>query len=258
MTEKEQTELRTRCLDDALFRQWSPVLNRLARLGVADDVEVWHEAECAIRRLRRVERWRDVEVEHVYTDLCRRHPRNGELGAVAVMAVLFTLLSDAAAGADEADANPHAPVCRAIGAMLGGDRRFLTLLNAFLERRVDNYGRAVVLPVTDYLAQTPEAAPPQEEDAPAPGGETETIYRMALQQPDIDRARPYQQVLYRLGDTERGDAVNLHFARREEEIEKQKTRQTAYIGTLNGTAYGPVSQRMELPAPQPSAQLEKP
>lgn len=261
MTEAEKTKLRMRCLDDALFRQWAPVLNRLARQGVADAVEVWHEAECAIRRLKHVEQWRDVEVEQVYTNLCRKYAGR-EMEAVAVMAVLFSLLSDAAVSADEADANPHAPVCRAIGAMLGDDRRFLTLLNAFLERGVDNYGRPVVLPVTDYLAQTPD----DENDDAAFGasssvsddGGADELYRLAVQQPDIDHARPYQLALYRLGRREQGDAVNLYFARRGEEIEKQKTQQTAYIGTLNGTAYGPVSQRMELPAERPSAQLEKP
>lgn len=257
MTEAEKTELRTRCLDDALFRQWAPVLNRLARQGGVDSVEVWHEVECALRRLKRVERWRDVEVEQVYTNLCRKYAGR-EMEAVAVMAVLFSLLSDAAVSADEADANPHAPVCRAIGAMLGDDRRFLTLLNAFLERGVDNYGQPVVLPVTDYLAQVDDGEAEQEVPLTTSDDEgADELYRLAVQQPDIDHARPYQMELYRLGHREQGDAVNRHFARRGEEIEKQKTQQTAYIGTLNGTAYGPVNQRMELPAERPPAQLEK-
>lgn len=153
MTAYERRNLFDRYKQDALFRQWLPALGALSRAGQGSEVEVWHEAERMLRQLRKEPRWRESEVQFLYTELCERHP-SAPVFRLAVMAVLFTCLADAAPAADRAGENPHAPVCVAICAMMDGERCFHTLLDAFFRRAKDSRGERVVLPVTDYLAGT--------------------------------------------------------------------------------------------------------
>lgn len=158
MTQNEKRSLFDRYKHDSLFRQWLPTLGRLSRAGWCDEVEIWHEAECALSRLKAETELRDMEVELIYSDLCKRHSATPAFG-MAVMAVLFTCLADAAPHADKAHDNPHAPICIAICAMLGEDKRFLALLDAFTGRVRGNRGEKVVLPVTDYIDTAPDEVP---------------------------------------------------------------------------------------------------
>lgn len=152
MTDDERLALRLRYKRDPLFCQWLPVLGMLARAGSGGEVEIWHEAERMLERLRMEPEGREAEVQFIYTDLCARH-RAVSVRALAVMAVLLTCLADAAPAADRPDENPHAAVCVAILAMLDGDRRFGALLDAFFSRTRNNRGERVVLPVRDYLRE---------------------------------------------------------------------------------------------------------
>lgn len=161
MTQTEKRSLFDRYKHDLLFRQWLPTLGQLCRAGWCDEVEIWHEAECALSRLKAETDLRDMEVELIYSDLCKRHSATPVL-ALAVMAVLFTCLADAAPDADKAHENPHAPICIAICAMLGEDKRFLALLDAFAGRVRGNRGEKVVLPVTDYIDTAQDEVPANE------------------------------------------------------------------------------------------------
>lgn len=165
MTAYERRNLFDRYKQDALFRQWLPTLGVLARAGHGGEVEVWHEVERMLRLLGREPEWREAEVEFLYTELCERYP-SAPVFRVAVMAVLFTCLADATPAADRVHENPHAPVCVAICVMMGGERRFHALLDAFFRRTKDNRGRQVVLPVTDYLAGADGGGTVEPEDAP--------------------------------------------------------------------------------------------
>ena len=129
------------------------------------EVEVWHEVERMLRLLGREPEWREAEVEFLYTELCERYP-SAPVFRAAVMAVLFTCLADATPAADRVHENPHAPVCVAICVMMGGERRFHALLDAFFRRTKDNRGRRVVLPVTDYLAGVDGGGMVEPEDGP--------------------------------------------------------------------------------------------
>lgn len=150
MTQTEKRTLLDRYKHDILFRQWLPTLGQLSREGWCEEVEIWQEAERALCRLKAETDLRDMEVELIYSDLCKKYPATPAF-SLAVMAVLFTCLADAAPDADRADENPHAPICIAICAMLGEDKRFLALLDAFSGRTRNNRGEKVVLPVTDYI-----------------------------------------------------------------------------------------------------------
>lgn len=165
MTAYERRNLFDRYKQDALFRQWLPTLGVLARAGHGGEVEVWHEVERMLRLLGREPEWREAEVEFLYTELCERYP-SAPVFRAAVMAVLFTCLADATPAADRVHENPHAPVCVAICVMMGGERRFHALLDAFFRRTKDNRGRRVVLPVTDYLAGADGGGTVEPEDAP--------------------------------------------------------------------------------------------
>ena len=165
MTAYERRNLFDRYKQDALFRQWLPTLGVLARAGHGGEVEVWHEVERMLRLLGREPEWREAEVEFLYTELCERYP-SAPVFRVAVMAVLFTCLADATPAADRVHENPHAPVCVAICVMMGGERRFHALLDAFFRRTKDNRGRRVVLPVTDYLAGADGGGTVEPEDGP--------------------------------------------------------------------------------------------
>lgn len=165
MTAYERRNLFDRYKQDALFRQWLPTLGVLARAGHGGEVEVWHEVERMLRLLGREPEWREAEVEFLYTELCERYP-SAPVFRMAVMAVLFTCLADATPAADRVHENPHAPVCVAICVMMGGERRFHALLDAFFRRTKDNRGRRVVLPVTDYLAGADGGGTVEPEDAP--------------------------------------------------------------------------------------------
>lgn len=165
MTAYERRNLFDRYKQDALFRQWLPTLGVLARAGHGGEVEVWHEVERMLRLLGREPEWREAEVEFLYTELCERYP-SAPVFRAAVMAVLFTCLADATPAADRVHENPHAPVCVAICVMMGGERRFHALLDAFFRRTKDNRGRRVVLPVTDYLAGADSGGTVEPEDAP--------------------------------------------------------------------------------------------
>lgn len=165
MTAYERRNLFDRYKQDALFRQWLPTLGVLARAGHGGEVEVWHEVERMLRLLGREPEWREAEVEFLYTELCERYP-SAPVFRVAVMAVLFTCLADATPAADRVHENPHAPVCVAICVMMGGERRFHALLDAFFRRTKDNRGRRVVLPVTDYLAGAESGGTVEPEDGP--------------------------------------------------------------------------------------------
>lgn len=165
MTAYERRNLFDRYKQDALFRQWLPTLGVLARAGHGGEVEVWNEVERMLRLLGREPEWREAEVEFLYTELCERYP-SASVFRVAVMAVLFTCLADATPAADRVHENPHAPVCVAICVMMGGERRFHALLDAFFRRTKDNRGRRVVLPVTDYLAGADGGGTVEPEDGP--------------------------------------------------------------------------------------------
>lgn len=165
MTAYERRNLFDRYKQDALFRQWLPTLGVLARAGHGGEVEVWHEVERMLRLLGREPEWREAEVEFLYTELCERYP-SAPVFRVAVMAVLFTCLADATPAADRVHENPHAPVCVAICVMMGGEKRFHALLDAFFRRTKDNRGRRVVLPVTDYLAGADSGGTVEPEDSP--------------------------------------------------------------------------------------------
>lgn len=165
MTAYERRNLFDRYKQDALFRQWLPTLGVLARAGHGGEVEVWHEVERMLRLLGREPEWREAEVEFLYTELCERYP-SAPVFRVAVMAVLFTCLADATPAADRVHENPHAPGCVAICVMMGGERRFHALLDAFFRRTKDNRGRRVVLPVTDYLAGADGGGTVEPEDGP--------------------------------------------------------------------------------------------
>lgn len=165
MTAYERRNLFDRYKQDALFRQWLPTLGVLARAGHGGEVEVWHEVERMLRLLGREPEWREAEVEFLYTELCERYP-SAPVFRVAVMAVLFTCLADATPAADRVHENPHAPVCVAICVMMGGEKRFHALLDAFFRRTKDNRGRRVVLPVTDYLAGADGGGTVEPEDGP--------------------------------------------------------------------------------------------
>lgn len=165
MTAYERRNLFDRYKQDALFRQWLPTLGVLARAGHGGEVEVWHEVERMLRLLGREPEWREAEVEFLYTELCERYP-SAPVFRAAVMAVLFTCLADATPAADRVHENPHAPVCVAICVMMGGEKRFHALLDAFFRRTKDNRGRRVVLPVTDYLAGADGGGTVEPEDAP--------------------------------------------------------------------------------------------
>lgn len=165
MTAYERRNLFDRYKQDALFRQWLPTLGVLARAGHGGEVEVWHEVERMLRLLGREPEWREAEVEFLYTELCERYP-SAPVFRAAVMAVLFTCLADATPAADRVHENPHAPVCVAICVMMGGEKRFHALLDAFFRRTKDNRGRRVVLPVTDYLAGADGGGTVEPEDGP--------------------------------------------------------------------------------------------
>lgn len=158
MTQTEKRSLFDRYKHDLLFRQWLPTLGQLCRAGWCDEVEIWHEAECALSRLKAEPDLRDMEVELIYSDLCKKHSATPALG-LAVMAVLFTCLANAAPDADKAHDNPHAPTCIAICVMLGEDKRFLALLDAFAGRVRGNRGEKVVIPVTDYIDTAQDQVP---------------------------------------------------------------------------------------------------
>lgn len=192
MTAYERRNLFDRYKQDALFRQWLPTLGVLARAGHGGEVEVWHEVERMLRLLGREPEWREAEVEFLYTELCERYP-SAPVFRMAVMAVLFTCLADATPAADRVHENPHAPVCVAICVMMGGERRFHALLDAFFRRTKDNRGRRVVLPVTDYLAGAdgggtvePEDAPKKAEIGVEPVRVEETV--------DVEAVRPEETV----------------------------------------------------------------
>ena len=104
MTTQEKHILLNRYKRDALFRQWLPTLGVLSRAGQGGEVEIWYEAERALLRLRQETHWREVEVQLIYTDLCERYPAL-PVFCLAVMAVLFTCLADAAPSADRAEEN---------------------------------------------------------------------------------------------------------------------------------------------------------
>ena len=203
MTAYERRNLFDRYKQDALFRQWLPALGALSRAGQGSEVEVWHEAERMLRQLRKEPRWRESEVQFLYTELCERHP-SAPVFRLAVMAVLFTCLADAAPAADRAGENPHAPVCVAICAMMDGERCFHTLLDAFFRRAKDSRGERVVLPVTDYLAgtDTGETAEPDDGSWRAEDGMEmlEKLVANALERDDLNRLDALKLRLYELGN----------------------------------------------------------
>lgn len=229
MTAYERRNLFDRYKQDALFRQWLPTLGVLARAGHGGEVEVWHEVERMLRLLGREPEWREAEVEFLYTELCERYP-SAPVFRVAVMAVLFTCLADATPAADRVHENPHAPVCVAICVMMGGERRFHALLDAFFRRTKDNRGRRVVLPVTDYLAGAdgggtvePEDSPKKAEIGVEPVRVEETVdvemlenlVMNALERDDVNRLNALKLRLYEL---KRPHVTNPLIARIDERI----------------------------------------
>lgn len=229
MTAYERRNLFDRYKQDALFRQWLPTLGVLARAGHGGEVEVWHEVERMLRLLGREPEWREAEVEFLYTELCERYP-SAPVFRVAVMAVLFTCLADATPAADRVHENPHAPVCVAICVMMGGERRFHALLDAFFRRTKDNRGRRVVLPVTDYLAGADGGGTVEPEDSPKKaeiGVETlrpeeavdvemlDNLVMNALERDDVNRLNALKLRLYEL---KRPHVTNPLIARIDERI----------------------------------------
>lgn len=200
MTAYEKRNLFNRYKRDPLFRQWLPTLGALSRAGQGNEVEIWYETKRALRRIRHETDWRDAEVHFLYTDLCERYPLM-PVFCLAVMAVLFACLTDAAPGTGRTGENPYASACVAIYAMLGGDRCFQTLVNDFFSRKQGSrYGR-MTLPVRDYLAETGgEEAPKPEEEALASDGNRalKQMVENALKRDDTDRLNALNLRLYDL------------------------------------------------------------
>ncbi|WP_455640397.1 hypothetical protein [Parabacteroides sp.] len=204
MTQNEKRALFNRYKHDILFRQWLPTLGRLSREGWGEEVEIWHEAERALCRLKAQPDLRDMEVELIYSDLCRKYSATPAF-SLSVMAVLFTCLADAAPDADKAAENPHAPICIAICAMLGKDKRFLALLDAFSERTRNNQGEKVVLPVTDYIETTKEDVETDEtEESASPTNELGMLMQMVenlLKNGSIEELKDLELQLYKLDNS---------------------------------------------------------
>ena len=177
MTVYKKRNLFNRYKHDPLFRQWLPTLGILSRAGQGNEVDVWYETKRALRRIKQKTDWRDAEVHFFYTELNERYP-SMPVFCLAVMAVLFVCLTDAAPATDHTGENPYASACVAIYAMLGGDRCFQTLVNDFFSRRNFRHkkdpdsrkGRAAPLPKTkerknlrpelsSWDAQAPQVSP---------------------------------------------------------------------------------------------------
>lgn len=202
MTQTEKRTLLDRYKHDILFRQWLPTLGQLSRAGWGEEVEIWHEAECALCRLKAETDLRDTEVVLIYSDLCKKYP-SAPVFCLSVMAVLFTCLADAAPDADKADENPHAPICIAICAMLGEDKRFLALLQSFSERTKNNRGEKVVLPVTDYIeAMKDKAVTNETEESASRMNESGMLVQMVenlLKNGNAEELKTLELRLYQLG-----------------------------------------------------------
>lgn len=249
MALQERRRLYNRYKHDALFRHWLLPLGKLARAGQGYEVEIWHEAECALRRLKDETETdlRDATVQQIYSDLCEEHDSR-PVYCIAVMTVLLTMLGDAAPTIDNPEANPHSPICVAICAMLGEDQRFLTLLDAFFERSRDyRHGEQVVLPVVDYLA---EVEPEQEEATVEEDSSESEFYKMweqmvcnALKWDDVNELKALKTRLYDLKNPSiTGEWIERINARIEQLMQAQGTpRVVENNGTCILNNQGPVN-----------------
>lgn len=200
MTVYKKRNLFNRYKHDPLFRQWLPTLGILSRAGQGNEVDVWYETKRALRRIKQKTDWRDAEVHFFYTELNERYP-SMPVFCLAVMAVLFVCLTDAAPATDHTSENPYASACVAIYAMLGGDRCFQTLVNDFFSRKQGYRNERGMLPVTDYLPITgdKEAPKPKEEASAADGNKAlKQMVENALKRDNTERLNALKLRLYDL------------------------------------------------------------
>lgn len=200
MTVYKKRNLFNRYKHDPLFRQWLPTLGILSRAGQGNEVDVWYETKRALRRIKQKTDWRDAEVHFFYTELNERYP-SMPVFCLAVMAVLFVCLTDAAPATDHTGENPYASACVAIYAMLGGDRCFQTLVNDFFSRKQGYRNERGMLPVTDYLPITgdKEAPKPKEEASAADGNKAlKQMVENALKRDNAERLNALKLRLYDL------------------------------------------------------------
>lgn len=91
ITIQEKSDLLKRYKNDTLFKQWLPTLHILPHTKGGGKVKIWHEAECALQRLKLETNWGEVELQLIYTELYERYPTL-PVFCLNVMAVLIARL----------------------------------------------------------------------------------------------------------------------------------------------------------------------
>ena len=163
-TREQLNSFRHRYLGDDLFRTWVETLSLLELKGELNPMEIWNEVEVLRVRLSEVAEHRDTEIHFfmkelqerysTFTDGKNREERSRERAtatALCVMTVLYSQLCDAG---EDTEHHPHKAMCMALARIISNPQYKeypQKLIRAFTQKRYDNEGNKIVLPVTDYM-----------------------------------------------------------------------------------------------------------
>lgn len=140
-----------------LFRQWSPILSKMAQMEGGPDVfSIWYLSDQILEDLRQKENYREYMIVPVYGQL-QSHFResynleSSKLFAAAVMAVVYTRLINAVEKGHETEPFENEPLCIAIQDSVTGNQYFPILLKKFFGRTMGYDGRKVVITPSDPM-----------------------------------------------------------------------------------------------------------
>ncbi len=173
LTTEEQRRLHHRYKQDALYRQWAPILSMLHRdHDELDATLMWFLAERQMTRLREEKTFREQEIAPLYDALmtdcsvlemkgaaaARRQNFHVRRSAATLMCIMLTLLMNAVEKGHEDEHFANEPMCMAILDILNQDPYARQLMRLFFDRKTGYDGKEVVVPSFDPMAEDASVA----------------------------------------------------------------------------------------------------
>lgn len=133
-----------------LFRHWHPILSEIENITDMDAISVWYNADMILKNLRACTEYRDEELNFIHSEIARKQKK--ELVS-AIMAVVLTRLMNATEEGHEDENIPNDVICNAILKKHFEDVFFGKIMNVFLNRKIGNDGKKVVITPFDPMTQ---------------------------------------------------------------------------------------------------------
>lgn len=150
LNEEERRTCHGHYKNNDLFRQWMPILSEIEGITNMDAISIWYNADAILRQLRSCTEFRDNELEFIHSEIARKVSKEV---VSATMAIVLSRLINAAQEGHEEDYIPNDAMSNAILKKHFDDTFFERLMHVFLNRKIGNDGKKVIITPSDPMTQ---------------------------------------------------------------------------------------------------------